>query len=161
VERIWKIVYTIQMNPASSKLDRGHWRAQIVEPVLESTRRIVDAHHHVWPEWPVPGTHPAQALLADMTEAGHEVVASVFVEGFARWRTDGPEHLRRIRKRQPGDDGRHRHVGAPVSRCRWRGIVRGVPSRWPTCRDRIFTQQLTLSGPAVAFSKATFRSIEC
>jgi hypothetical protein len=80
------------MNPDSSKLDRDAWRAQIVEPVLEPERRIVDAHHHVWPESPVPAmeAYSIEALLADMTEAGHDVVASVFVEGFARWRTRGP-----------------------------------------------------------------------
>jgi len=61
------------------------------EPVLSPTRRIIDPHHHLWPPRP---DHPY--LLADLDEdtgSGHRVVATVFIECMASFRTTGPEHL--------------------------------------------------------------------
>ncbi len=65
--------------------------ARPIEPVLSPSRRIIDPHHHLWPPRP---DHPY--LLADLDEdtgSGHRVVATVFIECMASFRTTGPEHL--------------------------------------------------------------------
>lgn len=70
------------------------WYAQVVEPTVDPEREIVDPHHHLWPE---DGALPygIDALASDTT-AGHNVVQTVFIECFAAYRTDGPEHLRPV-----------------------------------------------------------------
>jgi L-fuconolactonase len=69
-----------------------------VEAPLEPDLPIIDPHHHLWPEPPVPGIHPygEPDLLADKTEAGHNILATVFMEAWTRYRQDGPEHLRSV-----------------------------------------------------------------
>lgn len=61
------------------------------EPILEPGLPIIDAHHHLF-------DRPAlRYLLDDYLEdvrAGHNIVASVYVETLAFARTDGPELLR-------------------------------------------------------------------
>ncbi len=64
------------------------------EEVIDPGRAIVDPHHHLWP---VGGSLPygLDDLHAD-TGDGHHVVATVFVECGAAYRTDGPDHLRSV-----------------------------------------------------------------
>jgi predicted TIM-barrel fold metal-dependent hydrolase len=70
------------------------WLDQVEEPIVDPNRQIVDPHHHLWPEG---GSMPygVDDLVADTT-SGHNLVASVFVECRAAYRTDGPEHLRPV-----------------------------------------------------------------
>ena len=79
-------------------LNRDAWRAQISEVPLDPTLQIVDAHHHLWPipMSPKMEAYDAKALLADKTGCGHNIVATVFVEAHARYRTDGPPSLRSV-----------------------------------------------------------------
>lgn len=82
------------------------------EPILDPDLPIIDPHHHLWdrrttagPGAPPP-THAFDALLrlspkylldellADIRGAGHNVIATVFVECTAFWRADGPPELR-------------------------------------------------------------------
>ncbi|MEM5316483.1 amidohydrolase family protein [Paraburkholderia sp. JHI869] len=61
------------------------------EPIIEPEREIIDSHHHLW-------MHPTlqymlDEYLSDAT-AGHNIVASVYVETQAFIRPDGPELLR-------------------------------------------------------------------
>ena len=67
------------------------WLDQVVEDVIDPSRRIVDPHHHLWP---VGGALPygLDELHAD-TDDGHTVVRTVFVECGAAYRTGGPGHL--------------------------------------------------------------------
>jgi predicted TIM-barrel fold metal-dependent hydrolase len=87
------------------------------EPIIEPEIPIVDAHHHLWfqPETalaaieeqdnvvaqriaPIYRRQPRYLFgeyLADAT-AGHDVRASVFVEGHAMRRADGPEAMRSV-----------------------------------------------------------------
>lgn len=80
-----------------------------VEPVLESDLPIVDPHHHLWDRRgyaaPATGEHPFMTAIADAqrylldelladTGAGHNVVATVFVECGAFYKADGPPELR-------------------------------------------------------------------
>jgi L-fuconolactonase len=81
------------------------------EPILEPELAIVDPHHHLWdrPTAILKNLPPSDhgfmdiirdiprylldELLADLT-AGHNVVATVYMECGAMYRADGPEHLR-------------------------------------------------------------------
>ena len=68
--------------------NEGKW----LEPILDPDRAIVDPHHHLWPPRP-----DAPYLLDDLdadTGSGHRVVATVFIECMASFRTEGPEHLK-------------------------------------------------------------------
>ena len=68
------------------------WLDQVVEPIVDPARPIVDPHHHLWPEG---GALPygVDELVADTT-SGHHVVATMFMECGAGYRTDGPERFR-------------------------------------------------------------------
>jgi L-fuconolactonase len=67
------------------------WLSQApVEPVLEPDLAIVDTHHHLWD---LPGF---RYLLDDFVEdldTGHNVVATVFNECHAMYRTRGPAEM--------------------------------------------------------------------
>ena len=79
-------------------INRDSWRAQVSEAPLEPGLPIIDAHHHLWPEAPVPHMEPygPEALTADKTGSGHNIVATVFVEAYTRYRTEGPPRLRPV-----------------------------------------------------------------
>lgn len=72
------------MTAASPEPGSPAWLDQIVEPVIDADREIVDPHHHLWPtdSWVSYGVDD---LVADTT-AGHNVVATVFVECNAAYR---------------------------------------------------------------------------
>ena len=67
------------------------------EPILEPDIPIIDAHHHLFDRPALGERPPLRYLLDDYladAQAGHRVVASVYVEIHAYARTDGPEVLR-------------------------------------------------------------------
>ncbi len=70
------------------------WLAQVAEEIVDPEQRIIDPHHHLWPEG---GALPygLDDLHSD-TGSGHRVEATVFVECRAGYRNDGPEHLRSV-----------------------------------------------------------------
>lgn len=77
--------------------------------IIDPQRPIVDPHHHLWDRrifpLPAPGAYPFEKALglsplylldqlnADM-KAGHNVIATVFLECGAYYRADGPPELR-------------------------------------------------------------------
>lgn len=63
-------------------LYRFEWLARRVEEPVDRTRKIVDAHHHLWDNR--SGTYLADELLADIT-GSHNVLATVFVECRAKY----------------------------------------------------------------------------
>lgn len=69
------------------------WLDRHQEDVLEPQLPIVDPHHHLW-AIPRPDYQTPQ-LLADLG-AGHNVVATVYLETLAYYRESGPEHLRPV-----------------------------------------------------------------
>jgi predicted TIM-barrel fold metal-dependent hydrolase len=69
------------------------WLSARVEEPVDPDLPIVDAHHHAF--WNAPMRYRIEDLLADV-EAGHDVRATVFVEGGEMHRTHGPEHLRTL-----------------------------------------------------------------
>jgi len=91
-------------------LDLQHENA--IEPDLE----IVDAHHHIWGE---PGPlYSAADLLDDIASSGHNVVATVFVQGGTMYRTGGAEEMRPL-----GETEQAANIGA-AAQCGSFGGVR-------------------------------------
>jgi L-fuconolactonase len=85
--------------------------AAAAEPILDPDLPIVDPHHHLWDRRAALAAAPEprhgfeallrlspryllDELLADIRGAGHNVVATVFLECGAFYRADGPEHLK-------------------------------------------------------------------
>ena len=72
---------------------RDDWLARATEAALDPARPIVDPHHHLWdrPGW----RYMLEDLLAD-TNAGHNIVATVFVQCRAFHRAYGPEAMKPV-----------------------------------------------------------------
>ncbi len=72
---------------------REDWLALRREAVIEPELAIVDPHHHLWdrPDW----RYMFHDLLADLN-AGHQVVATVFVQCRAFHRAIGPDELKPV-----------------------------------------------------------------
>jgi predicted TIM-barrel fold metal-dependent hydrolase len=70
-----------------------HWLAQRREEILDPDLPIIDAHHHVWWERPLP--YRFDQLLDDVS-SGHNIRATVYVESNAMYRADGPEQLKTV-----------------------------------------------------------------
>jgi predicted TIM-barrel fold metal-dependent hydrolase len=73
-------------------VNRDAWRSLVVEEPIDPALPIIDAHHHLWPEPPVPHleAYGIEALKIDKRTSGHNIVATVFVEAFTRYRNEGP-----------------------------------------------------------------------
>jgi L-fuconolactonase len=63
---------------------------EVIEPDLP----IIDCHHHLW--HPSSPRYLAHEFQADILASGHNVLATVYVEGSAMYRTRGPEALRSV-----------------------------------------------------------------
>ena len=69
------------------------WLGKLREDILDPALPIVDPHHHLWDR---PGNkYYLDELLTDV-DAGHNVVATVFLQCFWAYRTHGPEEMRPI-----------------------------------------------------------------
>ncbi len=75
--------------------NRDAWRDLVVEEALEPDLPIIDPHHHIWPQSPVPGAEPwgSDDLFRYKTGSGHNIVATMFVESGVGYRTSGPPEL--------------------------------------------------------------------
>ena len=77
---------------ALTKETQREWLNQTREEVIDPHREIIDPHHHMWRTSGLP-----EYLLDDLwedTEAGHNIVKTVFMECGAEYRSDGPQHLK-------------------------------------------------------------------
>src|ERR1700710_1853580 len=72
---------------------RPEWLARQSEAGLGPGLPIIDAHHHLWdrPGW----RYLVVELLAD-TNAGHRIVATLFMQCQAMYRAHGPIEMRPI-----------------------------------------------------------------
>lgn len=66
---------------------RPEWLAQVAEPAVEPELPIIDPHHHLWDV--ESAFYHAPELVADVN-AGHRVLATVFVECKAHFDNDAP-----------------------------------------------------------------------
>jgi predicted TIM-barrel fold metal-dependent hydrolase len=78
---------------SAMNFERREWARLTVEPPLDPTRTIIDAHHHLWDR--ETSRFLADELLA-YTRAGHHVTHTVFVECRAFYRQSGPEQMRPV-----------------------------------------------------------------
>ena len=82
------------MNPTSNYLPvRSEWLASGTEAALEPGTPIIDAHHHFYdrPGW----TYLLDEYLHD-AQSGHNITASVFMQGLTHYRQSGPEEMRPV-----------------------------------------------------------------
>lgn len=71
------------------------WLAKGTEEAIEPELEIVDPHHHMWDTETRYGRYELDDLRLD-TEAGHNVVETVFIDCGANYRPDGPEPMRPV-----------------------------------------------------------------
>ena len=83
---------------SSQPINRDAWRDQVVESAIEPELPIIDAHHHLWPEPPVPHmeAYGVERLTADKIGSGHNIIATIFAEAWTRYRKDGPASLKPV-----------------------------------------------------------------
>src|SRR3981189_3702629 len=72
---------------------REDWLAQRKEEILESSRPIVDPHHHLWDRG--GQRYMIEEMAAD-APPGHNVIATVYVDCRSMYRASGPEALRPV-----------------------------------------------------------------
>ncbi|MEM7057195.1 MAG: amidohydrolase family protein [Pseudomonadota bacterium] len=72
---------------------RNDWLDQVQEEIIDPDREIVDPHHHLWNRG---GSTYEMAELWSDTGSGHNVVETIFIECFAEYRPDGPDHLKPV-----------------------------------------------------------------
>lgn len=87
------------MHPAISYEHHQAWLATLNEPVVEPDLPIIDAHHHLWKGYGKPVPWQPDYWIDEFARdlfAGHNVIASVFVECGYGYRTDGPAPLRPV-----------------------------------------------------------------
>jgi len=95
-QRVWeemaeKRAYRGNAHRGLAELDA--WTSQRREEALEPDLPIVDAHHHLWED--ARGRYRIDEFLSDI-DAGHHIVATVFVEGGAMYRAAGPAEARTV-----------------------------------------------------------------
>jgi L-fuconolactonase len=69
------------------------WLAKHSEPILDPSRSIVDAHHHLW--GPPRSTYLLDEFVADLA-SGHKVTATIFADCSEGYRISGPESYRSV-----------------------------------------------------------------
>ena len=69
------------------------WLDQVLEPIIDPERVIIDPHHHFWHHDRYP--YLLEHLWND-TDSGHRVEQTVFVQCGSAYRTTGREHLRPV-----------------------------------------------------------------
>ena len=86
---------TSNLTPTGQELRpiREDWLDRHIEPAIEPDLPIVDCHHHLWDQ---PGRKYLIEDFARDLNAGHRVRATVYLQGHARYRQDGPEELRPV-----------------------------------------------------------------
>lgn len=79
---------------ADTRAEQKAWLDQVIEPIIDPDREIIDPHHHLW-ERPGQSPYMLEDLWGD-TSSGHNVIRTMFVECGSSYREDGPEHLRPV-----------------------------------------------------------------
>src|SRR5260370_3818427 len=84
--------------PAASKSGlyadpREDWLAQREEEILDSSRPIVDPHHHLWDRG--GQRYMIEEMAADIA-SGHNIIATVYVDCRSMYRASGPEAFRPV-----------------------------------------------------------------
>ena len=72
---------------------RDDWLGQVHENIVDPGREIVDPHHHLWDRG---GAVYEMAALQGDVGSGHNVVETIFIECFTKYRKHGPDHLKPV-----------------------------------------------------------------
>ena len=72
---------------------REDWLAQRKEEILDSSRPIVDPHHHLWDRG--GQRYMIEEMAADIA-SGHNIIATVYVDCRSMYRASGPEAFRPV-----------------------------------------------------------------
>src|ERR1700682_4765512 len=72
---------------------REDWLAQRKEEILDSSRPIVDPHHHLWDRG--GQRYMIEEMAADIA-SGHNIIATVYVDCRSMYRAGGPEAFRPV-----------------------------------------------------------------
>ena len=72
---------------------RPDWLALRTEPIIEPALPIIEPHHHLW-DLPT-GRYLFDEFLADVN-SGHNIRATVYVQGHSMNRADGDPDLRAV-----------------------------------------------------------------
>src|ERR1700749_3916769 len=78
----------IQGNQYRNTEEVRAWTRLVSEPALEPDLPIVDPHHHLWHNARM-GRYLLPELMEDITEGGHDIRATVFIEAKAMYRQSG------------------------------------------------------------------------
>ncbi len=97
------------------------WLAQVIEPIEDPAREIIDPHHHLWRNR-FNQDYLLNELWAD-TGAGHNVTKTVFMECRAFYRREGPEHLKALGETQAITEIAKQSHESSENRARIAGIV--------------------------------------
>ncbi|MBB4641436.1 amidohydrolase family protein [Rhizorhapis suberifaciens] len=75
---------------------RKQWRDQMIENALDPDLPIIDSHHHLWMSSPAEPWEPytPQDMAKDIETCGHNVVATIYTDSHANYRTSGPDVLK-------------------------------------------------------------------
>ncbi|MEO5898898.1 MAG: amidohydrolase family protein [Ilumatobacteraceae bacterium] len=99
---------------------QGDWLDRRVEVAIDPALPIIDPHHHLWDASSRLPQYLTPDLQAD-TGAGHNVLATVFIDCAWNYRKDGPESLRPVGETETaaaaaaGSDPSGSRIGAIVS----------------------------------------------
>ena len=108
-------------NPTSPHLPiRPEWLALHTEAALEPELPIIDAHHHIWDH--AHNRYLHEDVRADVS-AGHRIVATVFAECSAMYRTSGPDALKSL-----GETEYVNRVAEDSASAHAQAIAKGTPS---------------------------------
>jgi L-fuconolactonase len=71
---------------------------ELNEPPLEPDLPIIDAHHHLWINAPVPqyGPYTIETLAAERAASGHNIRSTVFVDCHRSYLEEGPIEFRSV-----------------------------------------------------------------
>ena len=72
---------------------KPEWLSQLSEKIIEPELPIIDPHHHLWD---MRGNRYLLDELIEDLGSGHNVVATVFLECAAMYRSEGPPQMRPI-----------------------------------------------------------------
>ncbi|MGO7482892.1 amidohydrolase [Rhizobium ruizarguesonis] len=72
---------------------RHEWLSLLTEEPIEPDLPIIDPHHHLWDH--TGARYMFDDLMADLN-TGHNILATVYAQAYAMYRSDGPEALRPI-----------------------------------------------------------------
>lgn len=100
------------------------WLSLHSEEILEPDLQIVDAHHHLW-DLPRLPRYLQDELAADLC-AGHNVIATVYMECTEAYRKDGPERLRSLGETEFVADFARAAANGPASK---KGVCKGIVGR--------------------------------